>query len=332
MADIVATDAAFADSCVLRGCKLDVEYGDSGENSIQLSIEAASGQRAVRGGLVYVEGTEYGGIIDRSESDSGEGLITYEGRSWHGMLEAKVIEPPAGQTHRTVSGDANAILLQLIGLLGLGDVMTAPAAESGVQVSSYSFDRYCAAYTGVRKMLASAGARLSIAWDPAQRRAVLSAVPAVDWTSGPDSDVADVVVGRVHRTVNHLISLGEGEGTARAVRHDYVDAEGNISQVRTFSGVDEITEVYEVTYADAEELAERAPERLRELIEGDSLDASLDGAPWDYAVGDVVSGTDVDTGDAVRVEVGTKIAVVTDSGVTVEYKAGGASVAASARR
>ena len=328
MADIVVTDTSGRDLAILHGCTLDVEFGDSGENNMELTVPISTGQRVADGARIYVDGTEYGGVVDASESDSVDEVVRYTGRSWHGVLAKKVIEPPSGQSHRTVSGDANAVLLELISLLGLSGVMSAPTDESGIAVS-YQFDRYTDAYTGIRKMLAAAGGRLAVEYRSTMGRVFLSAVPAVDYTSGPDSDVAGISVRRVHRTVNHLISLGEGEGTARAVRHDYIDADGKVSQTRTFTGIDEITEIYENTNADAEELAERGPERLLELQDADSLEASLDGAAWDYAVGDIVPGTDVDTGESVRVTVGTKIAVVTDDGIEVEYQAGGAKVSAS---
>lgn len=325
MPDIVATDSAHRDLCVLRGCRLDVEFGDSGANDLELTVDASSGQRVAMGALVYIDGTEYGGVVDASEADSDTGTVRYTGRSWHGVLAGKVVQPPPGQDHRTVSGEANSLLLSLIGLLDLGDVMTASAEDSGIEVSGFSYDRFCDGYSGARKMLASAGARLAVAYDSTIGRAVLSAAPSVDWSTGPDSNMAAVEVRRVHRCVNHLISLGEGEGASRVVRHDYADADGNVSQVRTLAGADEITEVYEYTTADASQLAERGPERLRELQDHGSLKASIEGDEYEYAVGDVLPGTDIETGSEVRVDVGTKIAVATDAGITVEYRAGSIS-------
>lgn len=325
MADIVASSIDGTGAVLLKGCRLDVEFGDSGANDIELTVGAASGQRVAMGSVVYVDGTEYGGIVDSSESDSREGAIRYAGRSWHGILAGKIVCPPSGQDHRTADGEANACILQIIGLLGLSGVMTASAGDSGVEIQGFAFDRFCDGYAGLRKMLASAGARLAISYDSRSSMAVLSAVPIVDWTAGIDSDMAGVEVKRVHRTVNHLISLGEGEGAARIVRHDYADEDGAISQVQTLFGVDEIAMTYDYGNADAARLAEAAPERLSELMDGDSLKASLDGAEWEYAVGDVVPGTDIDTGESVRVEVGTKIAVATDDGIEIEYRAGDAS-------
>lgn len=327
MADIVLTDAGHRDLMVLPHARLDVEFGRGDSktmNTLELRVDVDSGVRAELGALVYVEGTEYGGVIDESESDPDARVVTYSGRSWHGILAGKVICPPAGQSHRTVSGEANALLLSLVGLLGLSDVMTASAEDSGVEVGPYSFGRYVDGYTGLLDMLASAGARLGVAYDSTIGRAVLSAVPAREEAVGPDSNDARVSVRRVRRCVNHLISLGEGEGAARVVRHDYADAEGNVSQTQTLTGVDEICETYDYSGADAERLAEAAPERLRGMQDRGGFEADLD-SDGAYAIGDVVPGVDLETGDEILVPVSSKVVVVTGSAVSVECRAGDVS-------
>lgn len=320
MADIAVTDAGAGLPAILHGCKLDVEFGDSGKNDFVLTVDAASDQRVADGALVYVEGTEYGGVVDSSEADSSAGTIKYAGRSWHGVLAGKVVLPPTGSVRRHADGDANACLLELVSLLGLGGVMTASAAPSGIEVS-YDYPRFCDGYAGARGMLASAGARLAVSYDSELGMAVLSAVPAMTWPAGPDSNSASVRVRRVHRCVNHLVSLGEGTGTSRVVRHDYADAWGNVSQVQSLFGVDEISETYDYSNADASRLAESAPKRLRDLQDRGSMKASLDYGEG-YAVGDVVTATDVATGDEVTIAVGTVIAVATDDSLVVEYRAG----------
>lgn len=320
MADIVVTDAGSGLPAIMHGCKLDVEFGDSGKNDLQLTVDIASGQRAALGALVYIEGTEYGGIIDRSTTNSTAGTIAYSGRTWHGMLAKKVVMPPTGSVHRHASGDANACLLELISLLGLSGAMNAPVDPAGIEVS-YDYPRFCDGYTGARGMLASAGARLAVSYDSVLGKAVLSAVPAKSWPAGPDSNSAAVTITRVHRCTNHLVSLGEGTGTSRIVRHDYADAAGNVSQVQSLFGADEMAETYDYSNADAERLAESAPQRLRELQDAGSMKATIDGGEG-YAVGDTVTGSDAATGDEITIAIGTIIAVATDDSVTVEYKAG----------
>lgn len=322
--DVTYTDADLADVGELRGFALDIEEGDE-RNDFDLSLDMESPLRIEPGALVYCDGTEWGGVVDSSESSPADGLIHYRGRTWTGVLCDKVLEPDAGKAYLTVSGEANAVLLQLIGRMGLGGRFTVPTEASGIQVS-HTFERYCTAYSGIRAMLASSGAKLMVRCDAGV--VALSAAPIADYSDGPDTDRADVGVSRDHRPYNHLVSLGSGEGTQRVVRHDYADAEGNVSQTQTLFGIDERTAVYDYNNADADELAEKGPEKLRELQDGSSWDADLREG-WDYDIGDVVPGIDVMTGEEVYAAVGCKIARITDSSCSIEYRAGGTASDAS---
>lgn len=320
MPDICYTDASRVDVGVLRGASLNTVWGDSG-NDFELTVDIASPERIEDGALVYVEGTEYGGVVDEREASSSDGTIRYRGRSWHGMLRDRVLCPDAGADYLTVSGEANAVLLSLVSRMGLSDVMTVSSAASGIEVK-HQFERFCDAYSGIRAMLSASGARLAVAYDSVASRAVLSAVPVVDWSDGPTSDQAGVDVTRVSRPYNHLVCLGSGELRDRVVQHWYADEAGEVSGKQSLFGVDERATTYDYSNAGADELSVKGPKKLSEYQQADSMDATLD-VDGAYAVGDVVPGTDVGTGTEVSVVVGTVDATVDELGVTVTYRAGG---------
>ncbi len=326
MPDICYTDAGHVDVGVLRGASLNTVWGDSG-NDFELTMDIASAVRIEDGALVYVEGTEHGGVVDEREASSTDGTIMYRGRSWHGILRDRVLCPDAGADYLTVSGEANAVLLSLVSRMGLSDVMTVSPAASGIEVK-HQFARYVDGYTGIRSMLSASGARLAVAYDSVLSRAVLSAVPVVDWADGPTSDQASIDVTRVGRPYNHLVCLGSGELRDRVVQHYYADASGKVSSTQTLFGIDERATTYDYSSASADELAVEGPKKLAEYQLADSMDATLsvDGS---YAVGDVVPGTDVGTGTEVSVVVGTVDATVDELGVTVTYKAGGTAPSGS---
>lgn len=320
MPDICYTDASRVDVGVLRGASLNTVWGDSG-NDFELTVDIASPERIEDGALVYVEGTEYGGVVDEREASSSDGTSRYRGRSWHGMLRDRVLCPDAGADYLTVSGEANAVLLSLVSRMGLSDVMTVSSAASGIEVK-HQFERFCDAYSGIRAMLSASGARLAVAYDSVASRAVLSAVPVVDWSDGPTSDQAGVDVTRVSRPYNHLVCLGSGELRGRVVQHWYADESGKVSGKQSLFGVDERATTYDYSNAGADELSVKGPKKLYEYQQADSMDATLD-VDGAYAVGDVVPGTDVGTGTEVSVVVGTVDATVDELGVTVTYRAGG---------
>ncbi|WP_140396380.1 hypothetical protein [Gordonibacter sp. An230] len=322
--DVTYTDSSLRDLGELRGYRLDIEEGDE-RNDFELSLDVEGDLRLEPGSIIYAEGTEWGGVIDAMESSPADALVRYTGRTWTGVLADKVLEPDPGQAHLSMSGEANAVLLALVERMGLSGRFTAPASDSGVQVS-HAFERYCTGYAGIRAMLAASGAKLLVRCSAGVVE--LSAAPLADYSDGPDSDRADVSVRRVARPYNHLVSLGGGEGAQRSVRHDYADAEGNVSQIQTLFGLAERTAVYDYSNASAEELAEKGPEKLRELQEGSSWDADLlEG--WEYDIGDVVPGIDALTGEEVHAAVGGKVATITDRSCSVEYKAGGTAAEAS---
>lgn len=322
--DITYTDASHVDVGELRGFRLDVEEGDE-RNDFELSLDIASPIRIQERALVYADGTEWGGVVDSLESDPKDRLVRYRGRTWTGVLANKILCPDAGKKHLSVSGDANAVLASLVSRMGLSGRFRAPDKPAGIAID-HSFPRYCDGYSGIRAMLAKAGAKLSV-------RCVggvveLSAVPVADYTDGPDADRTDVAVSKAFRPFNHLISLGKGEGASRIVRHDYADERGRISRTQTLKGIDERAQTYDYSNADADELAEKGPEKLKELQDGSSWKVDLEPG-WDYDIGDVVPGIDPITGTEVVASVGSKIATITDAGASVEYKAGGTAASAS---
>jgi hypothetical protein len=326
MPDICYTDASHTDVGVLRAASLNTTWGNSG-NDFELTLDLQAPERLDYGAFVYVEGTEWGGVVDEREADSSSGTIMYRGRSWHGVLNDRILCPDSGADYLTVSGEANAVLLSLIARMGLTDVMTASTAGSGINVK-HQFARYTDGYSGIRAMLSASGARLAVSYDSEAARVVLSAVPIVDWTDGPTTDVADVDVTCVSRPYNHLICLGSGELRDRVVQHWYADASGKVSGTQTLFGIDERATTYDYTNADADELTKQGPKKLAEYQTADAMEVtlSLDGS---YAVGDIVPGTDVGTGTEVSVTVGTVDVTVDGGSVSVTYKAGGTASSGS---
>lgn len=320
MPDISYTDATHLDIGVLKGARLDLEYGDTG-NDFELTLDIDSEQRLDNGAYVYVEGTEWGGVVDARESNSGNNTITYIGRSWQGIIRDKVLEPPSGEDYLSVRGEAHVVLKQLVQRLGLASQFKVSEETSGITVK-YTFDRYCDAWTGIRKMLADSSSRLNIEYDSIERMIVLSVKPITDWTDGADAEHSDVAIKSVVRPYNHLICLGSGELKNRIVMHFYADARGNISTTQTLFGIDERTTTYNYTNASREELEKDGPKKLKEYQAADSINVTLDDDE-EFGIGDIVPGIDPVTGLHVTATVGTKVIIVTDTQVSISYKVGG---------
>lgn len=322
-ADIVYTDAEGRDQGILSGCKLDVEFGDRGND---FELTCPEDVRIDYGAYVYVEGTEWGGIVDRANPDTAEHVVRYKGRSWHGVLGGKVLCPGSGEDRISVSGDANAALAEVVRRCGLEGLFSARGVPSGIAVS-FSFRRFCDAWSGIREMLSAHGAKPRLSFDG--ERVEIWAEPAADYSAPEewDSDRADVELEHDARPVNHLVCAGEGELGERVVVHLYADASGAVSEDQSLFGEDEVAAYYNYTNADAAQLREDGGKRLEEMQSADSCSVSV--ASGSYGLGDVVGANDPLTGRQVSAAISCVTAIVSNGFATVSYKAGQAGASSS---
>ena len=272
------------------------------------------------GHVIY---TEYGGIIDTIGIDTSADTVTYSGRTWHGILEGKVLCPDAGQDYLVLSGDANEVLGTLIKRTGLTDLFEASGQKAGITITSYQMDRYIDAYTGMKKMLKSVGAKLKLYYRDG--KVYLYAVPLIDYSQDEewDSDQMNFTISNNHRPTNHLICLGKGDLKERMVRHLYMDASGNVSKTQTFFGIDEVTEAYDYSSVESEEeLINGGTERLQKAYsEANTLETDFENNT-EYDIGDIVGARENITGVKVTRDIVKKIVKVNNNGISVECQIG----------
>ena len=317
--DLIFTNLEREDQGVLSTHSFDLSYGAT-ENDFELTL-GADEPTLETGACIFIEGTEYGGMIGGIKSSTYGESITYMGRTWHGIMNSKVIEPDTGENYLVVSGDANEVLSFLIARLGLSGLFVADENPSGVNISSYKFHRYCKGYDGVADMLADNGAKLKIAWK--DRAVYLSAEPIVDYTKDPvDGDVARLSVEQHKDKVNHLICLGKGELVDREVIHLYVDQFGRIGDVQYYTGISEIVDTYENT--NSEDLRSDGIKRLTELRNNDKAEIDLSELKERvYDIGDIVGASEYKSGVSISAAVTQKIVKINNGVVSTEYKTGG---------
>lgn len=312
---LIYTDTSFEDAGAVQSFSLDMAFG-----SDEQDFEATFSEPKLNGGeLLYIDGTEYGGIIDSIRQDTDNQATTYCGRTWHGMLAAKVVKPPANSNYYTASGDANACLAALVSYVGLSGVLTARSASSGISISNYQMPRFCNAYAGALGMLGSANAKLVI-----QRHDGITEVwaePVSTIEDRADSDLMEFEVTENHRVPNHLVAAGQGELQDRVVVDLYADANGNVSTSQTFTGVDEIAVFYDYTGADAAELVKEGTSELKDYQSKGGADIKAL-AVGDWYVGDRLQVRDNRTGTVVTSTIAKKIVRVDMGVLSVDYEVG----------
>lgn len=321
MVDLIITDSNHVDARSAADFTLDCAWGKE-ENDFELVMSGASTIDA--GAYIYVDGSECGGVVDAMEDQltSGVSTLTYSGRTWHGMLANKILEPDKGKDYLTVSGTASTVigsLISRVGFDGVFDAVDSPTAGAQT-IKSYRFDRYTDCYMGLRKMCEANGLKLRLAY--ASGRVNIWAEPVAHYGDSIDSDLIDFDATRTWRKPNHLIGLGKGDLAARVVVHWYADAKGNVSQSQSLKGVDEITQVYDYSNAETAELNQKTREKLQELqSEGDVKVTVRDDANVVFDVGDTVTARDNLTGITVNASITKKIVKVSGGVLSVDYEA-----------
>lgn len=266
--DLIYADETRKDIGVLNTYDFDMAFGED-ENDFTCSVDVNS-HCCQRGYYIYAEGTEYGGIVDRIKVDTEMGVVSYMGRTWHGILESKIICPQSKRDYFVVDGDANEVLRDVISNLGLTSLFAASSETAGIDIANYQFDRYISGYTGIRKMLKEYDMKLGVRWQDSM--IVLSALPINDYSQDEEFDASQVnfSIEKNYRPVNHIICLGTGELRKRRVIHIFTDENGGVQDylhdpdhepvedsdyildrsAQVLFGYDEVTEVYDLSDAE----------------------------------------------------------------------------------
>lgn len=319
--DLIYTDTMGNDVGVLKDYTLDLAFG-SDENDFELTVDLKHHCCEV-GCLVYIENTEYGGIIDGWIVSTVDEKLTYVGRTWHGILAMKIIEPDPGESYMKVSGEANEVIGGLINRLGLSDLFVTPTEQSGLFIDNYSFDRYIDAYSGIKKMLELISAKVKFTF--AEGKVIISAVPSVDYSQDEqfDNESVEMQIENRDNTVNHLICLGKGELKDRTVVHLYVDANGNVSDVQTIFGSQEQVSVLDYPSVESEEeLVNNGVNKLKELRNARVVEMDFTADEDTYDVGDTIGAEEIITGTIAVEKITKKIVTINKGEVNIQYKVG----------
>lgn len=303
-------------------CSLDFELGtDNGD----LQISCRHGVLEM-GDFIVCYGTEYGAVMEESVITTDSEMETWYGESFRKLLEEIIICPEKGQDFRTVSGEANAILKELVNGQ-MGNFFSVSAADSGIRISSYQFDRYTDYLSGVSEMLYQQNAKLKILIN-SPFDVQLLAEPVADLSGSVEfSEDCPVKVTLTdnRRGINHLICLGSGKLKDRQVIHLYAWPDGSVKDSPYWTGFSERTAVYDYSSAEnADDLKKQGIKHLQTIMNSQKMSVSVSDADLD--IGDIVSGKSYAAGQMVQVPITGKIIQRQEDGqITTTYKTKGES-------
>lgn len=312
---------------IKEGVEIDLDLGEKNDFETRMDQNVWTREKYWYDNRIFIPQTEYGGIINDLEVLTSTREIVLRGITWRGLLGKKVVEPPEGQEHLTVSGDLNDILRELIGDR-FGGLFSVPDVETGVTVTGWQVDRYVTLHDAIKKLLDSKGHRMQIGYvEPEGLEygyVTIQAVPVTDYSDDLEySREGKVNFGiRDYRGgINHLVCVGEGQNEERAVLHLYIQGDGSIGKTQYYFGMEERAEVYEYSSAEMEKLEEYGTKRLKDLQNYKSIDVTVDDV--DLEIGDIVGGYEEITGTRLQKPVTRKIIKMKQGKITIDYEVKG---------
>ena len=307
--------------------EIDLDLGDTNDFEMRMNQDVWSRECYWYDNRIFIPQTEYGGIIDDLEVITSTREIVLRGPTWRGLLGRKVVEPPEGEDHLTVSGDLNDILRELIGDRFDG-LFSVPDVKTGVTVTGWQVDRYVTLYDAIIKLLDSKGYRPQISYiEPEGLEygyVTVQAVPVVDYSEDLEysrESKVEFSIRDYRGGVNHLICAGKGQNEERVILHLYVQEDGSIGETQHYTGLAEHAATYEFSSADPDKLKEDGMKRLKDLQNYKSID--MDVSDIDLEIGDIVGGYEEITGTRLQKPVTRKIINTKQGKITINYEVKG---------
>ena len=217
--DLIYTDENLQDIGILNFYDLDLAYGRD-ENSFSLNIPLKK-HCCNAGYYIYIEGTEYGGIIDSIKIDTKKDTVTYNGRTWHGVLNSKVIEKA-----ELLSGDANEVINAILTGADFTDLFYAEGL-SDIYINNWEPLPYEPVYDAIVRMLKNYTAKLQIKFNGVSNLIKLQAISRIDYINDDyfDSDELDFIAEKSNKIPNHIICNMENDTEKKRI-DIFTDADG----------------------------------------------------------------------------------------------------------
>lgn len=272
---IYAAPSGTTDYVVLDNPVADMSVG--ADNTFQIQTTTKVKPRS----LVGVLGTPFGGIVDEVESSSNSPEYTLKGRTWPGVLSDCVVMPPDGKTNLTVSGKVSSCASAILSAANWPFAVQWKN-ESEAELGPVTINRFATAKDAIDTLM-------SVIWkgytgyEITTPKQILSLSPVfrtygmstIEVISGYDG----IQVTRTETTpsVNHLIGLGSGEGTARQICHRYIGKDGEITSTRYYTGPDERTATYDINNDSGSKLIADTEKKLKEYVKPDVVEIKVPG-------------------------------------------------------
>ena len=306
---------------------VDMDVGTTNDFKMEISVDSWERERFEYKDMVFIPGTEFGGVVYSIQSCQKSRKINVKGRTWRGLLQKKIVKPPQESEYLILNGELNAVIREMIGVR-FGSLFDVPEMDTGVLVKAWRVDRYVTLLEALEKLVKNHGCKLRISSIEKDGESPFRISVAAEKTKDYSNEIeysgkhyADLEVEEYKGGVNHLICVGEGQNTERIVLDLYVRKNGIIGERQEYFDAEEIEELYQYSSANLEELEKGGIKRLTEIMNCKQVKATV--RDVDIEIGDIVAGYDKVTNTNVIVPIVGKVLKMKNGTIKIEHKTKG---------
>lgn len=227
--DLIYTDDTRVDQGVLHNYSMDIAYG-ADENDFELEVDMGNKAVLKQDCFIYFDGTEYGGIVDKIEVNIEDNKIVYSGRSWHGILDGRILEPDENCISLILNGEVHEVLRGIVDKLNLTSIFRVSNENTGIEIVSYEIE-YESGYYAIRKMLSEYSLKLKMIMEYGYVKLYVENVNDYSQDEEFDYSQLDYTVAKRYNMTNHIIARGidSGDGYSKEyVIHLFTDENGGV--------------------------------------------------------------------------------------------------------
>lgn len=324
--EFITTNKYGEENGYLRHCGVELNVGQDNDFEIKIQNKYYDKEKHWFGCLFYCPGTEYGGIIRGVNPVTEDGIVKLTGPIWRGLLDKKAIRPDVND-YLYLNGEANSVLRNLIGTLGLSSLFVVSSEDSGIIFQNYQVPLQEYLLTGFSDALEQYVGRIEIKYISGNANdkgyVLLRVMRIVDYSEQIEiSEDGNVKLNILDYRdgVNHMICLGKGELTERQRVDLFAWPDGSIQKQQYYTGLEESVLYYENTSSEnVEELEADGRDKFDDLKNYKQLRIAV--SDMDLELGDIVGGRERITEITMKSPVVRKIVTVNGKGrLSIDYK------------
>ena len=250
------------ESGVMLHGNFDCEIGDQNDFAFTVSYITEPKALDLMDSYMYIDGTEYGGLITARKIDKTTCNVTLSGQTFRGYLSSKIVLVPDGEDYYIVNGNLRSEIFRLF------DNCKMPTDWKIGNIENIPVNYQCNRYCTLLEVISGICEKYSLSMNFKYTGDVIFSINSTDKilkVSSEDNDIR-LVINQNKNVPNKMVSLGKGELKDRTVLY-FKQENGNISKI-TKSELMPGDNIYLYNNSSSENLEDDSIKKFKELLTG----------------------------------------------------------------